>query len=361
MNIIRKSLVVFTAGLFMMSSAFSAPVSLTVAAEEYITKEEYIASLAYKDVTIDYNVNVVPDEYGVIPMDNLMHWIDFDIFTAEEISLGEDETIPANKMLVHGELQPIQNNENGNIKKVCFDDKESISLPKGRYYIKQTGNSHIVTVSEKRTYFTVGEDIHNEREYIDLTQDVQTVTPRTSRLSVIAVDDKNNPISDVKLRISLTDKRSGLVTVIYKGVSDVFGDYENLPKLALGSYDLTFASDNYTFDLQGTAEFNSNHEEMRVDVENVNGSIPLYIKAVGKKIDSTAITDNKVAELEEEIAKLKEENAKLVNEIKAYESQTFGDIDGDGNVTSADALEILRHSVGLSSCFDNEKGIPLVS
>lgn len=328
---------ILATGAFIVSSAFCFPISLTVAADGFSETEKELSSMIFKTVEIDYNVEVEPDEYGIYSSNDMMRFITFDIFTAETVSLGEDEdSIPANTLIKHGVVERIKTNPNSSTKRVYFDDNNeendySCSLPKGKYYIKQTGDSNIVTVSEKRTYFTVGEDNHSEYEYIDLTSYKQTVKLLRSRILLKSADENDQAIEDVRLII--TEQSHDNEIVVYTGVSDTFGMYNDCPELPNGTYKCEFFSEKF--------DFSSTNDTLRKIMITDYSDAPIVLNAVGyESKDNNDTSEKSAKELEAKIDKLEEE-------LSVYRKKITGDIDGDGEITSADALVILRYSVGL--------------
>lgn len=329
----KKIILSLAIAMSMLFTAIAMPCEV-LAESEFVSDKFELLQAEGKKVSIDFNVVVNADEWGIYNGNdhNVLEDIKYGIYTAENLVISENDVIEANTLFGNGDVRNMPNNENSNVKKVFFNNIDSI--PVGKYYIKQKQNSDIFECSEDRYYFSVSDSQNNTNTYIDLTECTPTVNLKCKNMyfSVSAV---NSGVENASLAI--TNNR-GENKIIYNGLSDNEGLYSNLPQLPKGRYSFTVtAPKNYLFD--DTNTFNG---EFVIDEYSFSTTAPVTISLIAEKTEDVETADKSDREIE-----LENKIQDLEDELLIYKNRLIGDVDRDGKVTARDSLLILRYTLHL--------------
>ena len=250
-----------------------------------------------KKVIVHFAVQLEQDDFGLIERKEEIGAFEFGIFANENIKVNGDTAYQKNDLIIKEHCY-----SNGY---VTFYD---MYLPKGKYYIRQTSTSRYYELSDKKYTFDVGDE---EEQDIDLTENGKfTAQLLKQKVSLTAIDESTGKsLSGAEIVI-----KSGN-TVVYSGISNKSGAFSNLPILIPGEYTYSevTAPNGYTLDTE--------IYKFYVDNKNISDK-PLELIVFNDVLSETFI---------------------------------YGDVDGDGEITSGDSLEVLRHSVGLTNFNSTQK------
>lgn len=319
----------------------------TVSAEEVSAENSTAAYMEeeLQDVSVHLTVQLQADKYGIVNRRNEIYCFEFGIYAAENITFRNDVYYRKNQEVGNAHTAAKEYHVPNYQDDCVYFSK---SLPKGKYYLKlKTNDSRYYNANmSKKYYFTVEDssEWYSSRQDIDLSENgtVFTATLVKQSISPKVIDkDTGKALADAKIEITGTDYENEKV-VVYTGTSNSIGVFSNLPQLPAGKYEVreTKAPTGYRIDSSvQTFYVDKNHiTDKAFDIRIYNEKKQTYI--YGDIDGDGKITSN---------------DALMINSYSVGKTsfsalqKKLADVDRDGNITSADSLDVLRYSVGLKS------------